>query len=130
LEGKTGGDKVNKPVSARKSQIEIESTNLDSDRAMVEEILLAAANKFNLYDNSHTSRVPNTIRSIVEGDGFGFGLGARVVQSSIFVDFLRSKNSSQKFNDVHAFILGELREVFEMELQEVWEGDPDYFSSL
>lgn len=121
---------MNKPVSVRESQIKIESANLDSDRAAVEKVLLAATNKFNLYDNSHTSRVPGTIRSIVEGNGFGFGLGARVVQNSIFVDFNRDKNNSQKFDDVHVFILDELREVFEIELLEVWEDDPIYFGSL
>lgn len=112
--------------SSQRSQIQIEIKNLDEDVAAVEKILLAAVLKFNLYDNTHTSRVLNTVRSIVEGKGFGFGLGARMVEDSIFVDFNRMKTTSVRFEAVHDFILDELKSAFQVELKEIWEGDPAY----
>ena len=110
----------------RKSQVEIKIRNLDTDRVTVEKILLTSAAKFALFDNTHTSRVPNTIRSIVEREGYGFGLGARILESSIFVDFNRPKNDSPKFDEVREFILNELRTAFQSELHEVWENNPAY----
>jgi hypothetical protein len=117
---------VKNPEPIRKSQVEIKIRNLDTDRVTVEKILLTSAAKFALFDNTHTSRVPNTIRSIVEGDGFGFGLGACIVEGSVFVDFNRPKTDSAKFDAVREFILNELRAVFQSELPEVWENNPAY----
>jgi hypothetical protein len=110
----------------RKSQFEIKTSHLESDKDKVEAILLAAANFFELFDNTHTSKVPETIRSIVEGDGFGFGLGARVKNNSIFVDFNRPKNLSPKFDEVKQFIVTEMKSAFARELPEIWEDDPTY----
>jgi len=109
------------------SQIQIETANLDESKSIVEKILLMALDKFNLYDNSHTSRVPDTIKSIVEGEGIGFGLGARVANNIIYVDFFPRKNNSSKFFEVHQFILSELREAFQLELKEIEEGNPVFF---
>ena len=78
---------MNPPVRHPKSQVRIKFKDLDADKAVVDKIFLAALNKFNLYDNTYTSRVPHTIRSIVEGKGVGFGLGARVVENYIYVEF-------------------------------------------
>ena len=117
---------MNQPVRYPKSQVRIEVKNLDDDRACVEKILLTAREKFDLHDNSHTSRVPNTIRSIVEAKGFGFGLGARVVGATIFVDFGRHKSESPKFDQVHDYILGELKAAFQIELDEIREDNPAY----
>jgi hypothetical protein len=108
------------------SQVEIKTANLDTDKKIVEGIFLAATVKFNLFDNTETSKVPDTIKSIVERKGFGFGLGARVVGNSIFVDFNRMKGDSQKFEQVHQFISEELKRTFQCDLLEVWEGNPAY----
>jgi hypothetical protein len=126
LEGTVGGDKMKEASSVLKSQIQIEIPNLDEGKAIVENILLAALDKFNIYDNSHTSRVSETIRSIVEGKGFGFGLGARVANDIIYVDFCPGKNNSSKFNEVHRFVLAELRKAFQLELKEIEQGNPAF----
>ena len=110
----------------RKSQVEIKSKSLDVDKTTVERIFLAALTKFNLFDNTETSRVPDTIKSVVEGEGYGFGLGARVVGNSIFIDFNHPKNAAYKFDEVREFILNELQKVFQNEPQEIWEDSPVY----
>ena len=110
----------------RKSQVEIKSKNLDADKTTVERVLLAALTEFDLFDNTKTSTVPNTIKSVVEGKGYGFGLGARVVGNSIFVDFNHPKNDSLKFDKVREFILNELQKAFQNKLQEIWEDSPVY----
>lgn len=110
----------------RKSQVRIEFADLDEGKIIVEKILLTAADRFKLYDNSHTSRVPDTIKSIVEGDGVGFGLGARVVENTICVDFLPNNSDSLKFDGVREFILDELRKAFRLELKEISEGNPSF----
>lgn len=110
----------------KKSQVQIRPENLDESKVVVEKILLTAATEFNLYDNSHTSRVPNTIGSIVEGNGFGFGLGARLVADSIVLDFMPDKNESPKFSEVRDYIVNELRNAFQTGLKEVFEDSSDY----
>ena len=110
----------------RKSQVEIKSKSLDVDKTTVERILLAALTKFNLFDNTKTSRVSDTIKSVVEGKGYGFGLGARVVGNSIFIDFNYPTNAAYKFDEVREFILNELQKVFQNEPQEIWEDRPVY----
>jgi hypothetical protein len=117
---------VNPPVRYPKSQVRIEFKDFDKDKAVLEKILLSAASKFNLYDNSDESRVPHTIRSIAERKGFGFGLGARVVENYIFIDFMRGRSQSPKFDEVHDFILNELKAIFHIELEEIWDDSPVY----
>jgi hypothetical protein len=112
---------------SKKSQIQIETANLNESKVIVEKILLTSVEKFNLYDNSHTSKVPDTIRSIVEEKGFGFGLGARIAKDIIYVDFFPKKNPSPKFYEVHQFILSELRKAFQLELREIEEGDAAFY---
>jgi hypothetical protein len=126
MEGAAGGDKVKRGKPHPKSQVRIKFKDLDADKAVVEKILLAAASKFDLKDNSETSRVPDTIRSVIEGKGIGFGLGARVVGEYIFVDFGRQKSESPKYDQAHDFILKELEHGFHVELQEIWEDNPVY----
>jgi hypothetical protein len=126
MEGETGRDKMNSPARRPKSQVRIEFKDLDPNKAAVEKILLAALDKFNLYDNSYESRVPHTIRSIVEGKGKGFGLGGRVVENHIYVDFMRHRSESPKFDEAHDFILNELKNAFHVELEEIWEDNPAY----
>jgi hypothetical protein len=117
---------VNQAKAHPKSQVRIKFKDLDADKAAVERILLEAAAKFDLYDNSDESWVPDTIRSIAEGKGFGFGLGARVVEEYIFVDFMRHKSESPKFDQAHDFIWNELENAFHVELEEIWEDNPGY----
>jgi hypothetical protein len=117
---------MNPPVRHPKSQVRIDFKNLDTDNAVVDKILLAVLNKFNLYDNTHTSRVPHTIRSVVEGKGFGFGLGARVVENYVYVEFMRHRSESPKFGEAHDFILNELKNAFRVEPEEIWEDNPAY----
>lgn len=117
---------MNQPVRFPKSQVRIELKDLNADKAIVEKILLAALAKFNLHDNSDTSRVPHTIRSVVEGKGFGFGLGARVVENFMFVDFNPGGNNPPKFAEVHDFILDGLKNAFHVQLEEIWEDNPAY----
>ena len=109
-----------------RSQVQIESNNLDADRVVVDKIMSAALDKFGLYDNTHTSRVRQTIRSVVEGNGFGFGFGARVVENLIIVDLGRLRSDSPKFDEAHDFILRELNGAFHAELVEIWEDNPIY----
>jgi hypothetical protein len=110
----------------KRSQVEVKTTKLEVDKKIVETILLAASAKFNLFDNTHTSRVPDTIRSILESNGHGFGLGARVVGNSIFVDFNGIKGDMHKFDQVHQFILDELKQNFRSEFPEIWVDNPAY----
>jgi hypothetical protein len=116
-------------MQALKSQVCIESKNLEADRAVIDKILAAACDKFSLYDNSDESRVPDTIRSIVERKGFGFGLGGRVVEKSIFVDFNPCHGKESKFDEVHDFILAELKASFGVDLGEILEGTYSYKST-
>jgi hypothetical protein len=82
------------------------------DRSRVDEVLMAAAARFELFDNSITSRVPDTIRSLVEKIGAGFGLGARVVGELIVLDFNPRGERSEKFSAVLEFITTGLQQIF------------------
>jgi len=73
---------------------------------------MAAAARFELFDNSVTSRVPDTIRSLVEKIGAGFGLGARVVGGLIVLDFHPRGERSEKFAAVLEFITSGLQQMF------------------
>ena len=110
----------------KRSQVEIKTTKLETDKKIVEAILLATSAKFNLFDNTHTSRVPDTIKSIIESNGHGFGLGARMVGNSIFVDFNGIKGDIQKFEQVHQFILDELKRTFRSDFPEIEADNPAY----
>lgn len=110
----------------KKYQHQIKFENLAADRAAVEKILLAAASKFNLFDNTYESTIPETIRSIVEGKGVGFGLGARVRNDLILVDFFPRPNLLPKFQEIYNFILDDLVNTFPGISKVIHDGDPDY----
>ena len=93
-------------------QLHIRDSVPSEDVQHVERVLLNAASRFALADNTHTSRVPNTIRSYSEKLGYGFGLGARVVRDLIIVDFNRRSEPSPEFPAVVEHIHSELRRVF------------------
>ena len=113
----------------KKYQHQIKFENLVTDRAAVEKILLGAASKFNLFDNTYDSTIPETIRSIVEGKGFGFGLGARVRNDLILIDFFPRPNQLSKFQEIYNFILGDLVNAFPRISKVIQEGDPDYLDT-
>ena len=105
-----------------KRQIHIAYKDIVVDRPVVDKIFSAAAKMFNLFDNTLTSRVPNTIKSIVEKDGYGFGLGARVVDKLIVVDFFPNRSPvSLIFDDVCQYIDTELSLAFPENLHEAKE---------
>ena len=110
-------------------QLQIKFENLAADKAAVDKMLLTAAGKFNLFDNTDTSRVLETIRSIVEEKGFGFGLGARVQNDLIVVDFFPRPNPTQKFQEVYSLIFSDLVNAFPGISKVIQEGDPDYLST-
>jgi hypothetical protein len=94
-----------------KLQIQIKLEK-DEDSKAVEKILGAAAEKFRLIDNTVTSLVPNTIQSLIEEMGAGFGLGARVVEPLILVEFNPRCGRTEKFNLVFDYIASELQKLF------------------
>ena len=82
------------------------------DEARVEEVFEAAATNFSLVDTKVTSRVAHTISNYSEKLGDGFGLGARVHEELILVDFNVIGGKTEKFNAVFDFIVSKLRERF------------------
>jgi hypothetical protein len=98
-----------------KLQIQIKLEK-DEDSKTVEKILNFAAEKFRLVDNTVTSLVPNTIRSLIDETGAGFGLGARVVEPLIIVDFNPRCGRTEKFNLIFNDIASELQKFFKERL--------------
>jgi hypothetical protein len=109
-----------------RKQIQIEIANLSTDKTVVDQVLLMVLGKFDLYDNTDTSRVPDTIRSIVESKGFGFGLGARVKGDLILVDFNPRGRTASRFQEIYDFLLSKFSDVFSGKLKIVQEDDPAY----
>jgi hypothetical protein len=89
----------------KNKQIHITINEISKNRTVVDRILCEAAKKYQLFDNTATSKVPNTIRSLVEREHYGFGLGARIVNELIVVDFFPHKRPSSVFNDVCKFVV-------------------------
>lgn len=109
-------------TTTRNTQIQVKLHDAVHDQAAVERILREASEKFRLFDNTATSKVPNTIRSIVEREHHGFGLGARIVNDLIVVDFFPHKNPAAVFNDVRKFVMDSLFLTFPNNVQEMKEG--------
>lgn len=91
-----------------KIQIHIKIDDVVKDHQTVERILVEACEKFQLYENTKTSKVPQTLISIIEHEQSGFGLGARIVEKRIIVDFFPHKHGSPKFDDVCDFVMSKL----------------------
>jgi hypothetical protein len=98
-----------------KLQIQIKLKK-DDDSNAVGKVLDAAAEKFELIDNTVTSLVPNTIQSLIEEMGAGFGLGARIAEPLILVDFNPRCGRTEKFNLVFDYIVSELQKLFKERL--------------
>lgn len=89
-------------------QVHIKSIDIDNDRLIVEAILIEAAKKFNLFDNTGTSKVKHTIKSLVEREHYGFGLGARIANNLIIVDFFPRDTTSPIFKLICEFVFDKL----------------------
>src|SRR5580658_818003 len=92
----------------KKAQIHIKIDNVVKDQSIIESILAETCEKFQLFDNTKTSRVPQTIKSIVEREHYGFGFGARIVEKLIIVDFSPRNTHSPIFNDIYNFVVSKL----------------------
>ncbi len=106
-----------------KAQVHIESGNIANDQLLVRDIIVETRDRFKLFDNRETSRVPKTIISIVEREHYGFGLGARIVDKLIIVDFNRGKSPSPAFDDVYKFIAAKLFAAFPQNAKEANENE-------
>ena len=109
-----------------RKQIQIKSSDVLNDQRIVENALLTAAEKFRLLDNTVTSRVPNTIRSFVEKDSGGIGIGARIVNDLIIVDFNSLGDPPQSFHDLYASIFTEMLPSFSGSIKETTDEESDY----
>jgi len=74
-----------------KFQFEIELDASSEALVILRNVIIRLASKFNLIENTHQSRVPDTIISLAEEINFGFGCGARKVADLLVVDFLANK---------------------------------------
>jgi hypothetical protein len=95
-----------------KAQLHIQGASGVEDKARVEQVLVATATEFGIFDTTVTSRVPDTIRCYSERIGHGFAIGARVVGDLIIVDFYAGKEPSPRFPAVEERLTSELRRIF------------------
>jgi hypothetical protein len=113
----------NRPLLERR-QFQIRYEPVTESREIVDKIFIAAAKKFKLFDNTVTSLAPNTIKSIVEKQWFGFGFGARVVGELIVIDFFPNKSpSTALYSDISDYLREELINVFREQMREVYGTD-------
>jgi hypothetical protein len=110
-----------------RNQIQLKSKDILRDKLVVEKILLNVAEKFHLFDNTITSKVPNTIKSLVEREHYGFGIGARVVAELIIVDFVPHKNPPPRFEELCRDIKTDLFHAFPGKAKEFDENEPGYY---
>lgn len=89
----------------------------------MESVFINATQKFSLFDNTRTSRVSNTIKSVVEKNGFGFGFGARYKNGLIIIDMFPNNGSENLFIQVSEFIKNELFQAFKNQINEVGESE-------
>jgi hypothetical protein len=95
-----------------KNQLHIKVAVNAVNRARVEQILVAVAEKFAMLDTTVTSRVPDTIRCFSETFKGGFVVGARVAGEMIIVDLGAGRQNSPRYPAVEEHIFSELRHVF------------------
>jgi hypothetical protein len=113
-------------IPVNRTQIQIKGDNVANDRLVVEQIMLAAAKKFDLFDNTVTSRIPDTIKSFVEREHSGFGLGSRIVDGLIIIDFCPRGGIPQKFHEIYHDVATESAQKFPGGVKEVSEEDTSY----
>ena len=95
-----------------KTQIHIKEAANAPDKAIIEQILVSAAERFTALDNTVTSRVPDTIICYTESFGAGFALGARGVGEIIVIEVFPGREPSPNFPAVESQISSELRRCF------------------
>ena len=86
------------------------------DQERVAEIFSQAEEMFHLLDTKLISRSEDVICSYAEGSGFEFGLGAWLIGDRIVVAFNPGKGATEKFHEVFAFVVTQLRGAFENRL--------------
>lgn len=94
------------------AEFHIKSFAVAKDRARVEQILIAGAERFDMLDASVTSRVPDTIRwytNTIKGE---FGAGASVVGDIIIVDLVDGREPSPLYPELEAYFVAELQRAF------------------
>lgn len=82
------------------------------DQEYVAEIFGRAAEAFHLLDTKLISRSEDIICSNAESSGFEFGLGAWRIGDRIVVGFNPGKEATEKFHEVFAFVVSQLRATF------------------
>jgi hypothetical protein len=102
--------------NTERHQFHIETASPE-DKTRVEQVLVTAASKFWLVDTTVTSRVPLTIKCYSEKLGNGFGLGARIVDNLIVLDFNAVGGNTNSFSTTMKFIISELNLLFGHRLQ-------------
>jgi hypothetical protein len=85
--------------------------------------MLDTSKKFGLFDNTTSSTVPQTIRSIIEKDRYGFGLGARIVGETLVVDIFPNKSPSNKFEEICDHLTAQVFKCFPKCAREVSEAE-------
>ena len=109
-----------------KSQFQIKAANVDEEGIQVRKIMLDAASKYGLFENTTTSEVPHTILSLVERSGFGFGLGSRISDGLILVDFNPRGGDLAKLDQIKTHLRHALGRLFRARLMEIMEDAPSY----
>ena len=99
---------------------------MDDEVIQVRKIMLGAATKFNLFENTPTSKVPHTILSLAEQSGYGFGLGSRISGELILVDFNPRGDDLTKLDQIKIHLGNELARLFPARLINVAEDAPSY----
>jgi hypothetical protein len=119
---KQSGPQCSGPKPMNRRQFRIELADVPNDRQTVESIFLSVAKKFGFFDNTITSRIPDTIKSVVEREGYGFGFGARIVGNSIIVDMFPNNSPAEElYAGVCKYIEVRLIQLFNNRICEVSE---------
>jgi hypothetical protein len=94
------------------AEFHIKSFAISEDRALVEQILIVGAERFDMLDASVTSRVPDTIRWYTKTIKGEFGAGARVAGDIIVVDLVDGRQPSPFYSELEAYFVAELQRAF------------------
>src|ERR1051325_1976119 len=82
------------------------------DQERVAEILRSAGETFDLLDTKIISRSEDIICSYAERRGFDFALGAWLFGNRIVIGFNPGQGATERFHEVFAFVVTQLRTTF------------------